>query len=276
MVIKDILSIATDELKEISDTPALDSRILLEKACNCDRLFLIKNRDKPLPSESIKVFNNFLKRRLSGEPVAYITGTKEFMGLNFKVDKNVLIPRPDTEILAEYAIANCRGKILDIGTGSGCIAISLAKYIDNSSVTAIDISQSALDIAADNAKENNVSIKFICMDVLKNELPGEFDAIVSNPPYIRTTDILTLEKNVQDFEPYGALSGGDNGLIFYNAITPKAYSALKPSGILAYEIGFDQADDVVNIMKPYFDNVIVLKDFGGNDRVVAGSKKALL
>ncbi|MDP4132609.1 MAG: peptide chain release factor N(5)-glutamine methyltransferase [Bacillota bacterium] len=273
MVIKETLANAIKSLKEISDTPSLDAKILLEKACSCDRLFLLKKRDDILPDESIAKFNNYIERRIKGEPVAYIVGSKEFMGLNFIVTSDVLIPRPDTETLAEYVISNLSGKILDIGTGSGCIAISCAKFIKGSEVTAIDKDAKALSIASKNADMHNVSIKFICLDILKNDIEEKYNVILSNPPYIKTETIDGLSESVKDYEPKAALDGGGDGLIFYRAITKKAAEALLPKGVLAFEIGYDQADEVSSIMEPYFDLITVLKDLSGNDRVVSGILK---
>lgn len=273
MVIKEALMLGTSLLSDVSDTPGLDSKILLEKACNCDRLFLLRNRDEEISEENFLIYKSFLERRKSNEPIAYITNEKEFMGLLFYVDKNVLIPRPDTEILAEYAISNCRGKILDIGTGSGALSVSIAKLGKDVSVSACDISEAALSIAEKNALSNGVSVNFFRCDILKDELNEKYDAIISNPPYIRSDVVLTLDRNVKDFEPSLALDGGDDGLIFYRTITKKAYDALNSGGILAYEIGFDQGKDVSDIMKPLFDDVKILKDFAGNDRVVTGIKK---
>lgn len=273
MVIKEALIFGTDELKSVSDTPGLDSKILLEKACNCDRLFLIRNRDDELPEESLSLYLDFIERRKQNEPVAYLINEKEFMGLTFHVDKNVLIPRPDTEILAEYALENCHGKILDIGTGSGALAVSIAKLGKDVSVSACDISEKALKVAEKNAASNEVSVNFFHCDILNDDLTGKYDAIVSNPPYIRSDVVLTLDKNVKDFEPHTALDGGDDGLIFYRVITEKAYNVLNTCGILAFEIGFDQGKEVSDIMKSLFDDIKILKDFAGNDRVVTGIKK---
>ncbi len=273
MVIKEALIFGTDALRDISDTPGLDSKILLEKACNCDRLFLIRNRDEEVPEESLDLYKSLLDRRKQNEPIAYITKEKEFMGLTFYVDKNVLIPRPDTEILAEFAIDNCHGKILDIGTGSGALSVSIAKFGKDVSVSACDISKDALAVAEKNAFSNEASVNFFHCDILNDELKEKYDAIISNPPYIRSDVVLTLDKNVKDFEPLTALDGGDDGLIFYRIITEKACGALNTGGILAYEIGFDQGKEVSDIMTPLFSDVKILKDLAGNDRVVTGIKK---
>ena len=273
MVIKDALMLGNAMLNDASDTPGLDSKILLEKACNCDRLFLIRNRDEEISDESLTQYKAFLERRKLKEPVAYIINEKEFMGLSFYVDKNVLIPRPDTEILVEYAISCCHGKVLDIGTGSGAIAVSLAKLGKGLSVSACDISESALSVAEKNALSNEASVNFFHCDILSDELKEKYDAIISNPPYIRSDVVLTLESNVKDYEPMTALDGGGDGLIFYRTITEKAYEALTPDGILAFEIGYDQGKEVSEIMEPCFNNIKVIKDLAGNDRVVTGTKK---
>ena len=273
MVIKEALMLGTSILADASNTPGLDSKILLEKACNCDRLFLLRNRDEALEDEAFSLYQSYLERRKSKEPVAYITNEKEFMGLSFYVDKNVLIPRPDTEVLAEFVISNCHGNILDIGTGSGALSVSIAKLGNDVSVSACDISEEALKIAERNALSNNVSVNFFKKDILNEELTEKYDTIISNPPYIRSDVVLTLDSNVKDFEPPLALDGGADGLIFYRVITKKAYGALNPGGILAYEIGFDQGAEVSEIMLPFFRDVKVIKDLAGNDRVVTGIKK---
>lgn len=275
MVIKEALIMGTSLLSEVSETPSLDSKILLEKACNCDRLFLLRNRDEEISTESLELYKTYLERRKAEEPIAYITNEKEFMGLPFYVDENVLIPRPDTEILVEYAIDNCHGSVLDIGTGSGAIAVSVAKYGKDVSVSACDISEKALVIAEKNAVANNAFVNFFHVDILNENLKEKYDTIISNPPYIRSDVIPTLGINVKDFEPLAALDGGDDGLIFYRTITKKAFTSLNPGGILIYEIGFDQAKDVSDILSPLFTDIRVLKDFSGNDRVVTGIKKEI-
>ena len=273
MVIKEALMLGTSLLTDVSDTPGLDSKILLEKACNSDRLFLLRNRDEKLDDETFSLYQSYLERRKLKEPIAYITNEKEFMGLSFYVDKNVLIPRPDTEVLAEFVIDNCHGKILDIGTGSGALSVSIAKYLKDSLVSACDISEGALDIAKKNASANEVSVTFFKKDILSEDLTEKYDAIVSNPPYIRSDVVLTLDENVKDFEPTLALDGGADGLIFYRVITKKAFDSLNDKGVLAFEIGYDQGNEVSEIMTPYFSEVTVIKDLAGNDRVVTGIKK---
>ncbi len=273
MVIKEALRFGTSFLKDVSDSASLDASLLLEKVLGCDKLFLIKNRDEVLSEENLDLFKTCLERRKNSEPMAYILEKKEFMGLTFSVKKGVLIPRPDTETLVEYAIENCKGSVLDIGTGSGAIAVSLAKFGKDLDVSAVDISDEALDIARCNAENNSVSIKFSRLDILKEEIPGKFDAIISNPPYIRTDVLETLDSDVKDFEPTLALDGGRDGLIFYRVITEKAISSLNENGLIIFEIGFDQAREVSEILEKDFKDIKVLYDLGQNPRVVTGRKK---
>ena len=213
MTIKEILIKYSNDLENISDTPRLDVEMLLKKALgDVDSMYIRMYLDKQLTEEQEKYFLEMIKERLNERPIAYIIGNREFMGLDFFVQEGVLIPRPDTETLVEEIINICNNRtglnILDIGTGSGAITISLAKYLDKSHVISADISDIALEIASKNAISNNVDerIDFIKSDVFSN-VPKEekFDLIVSNPPYIRKVDIDGLDRQVKDFEPYNAL-----------------------------------------------------------------------
>lgn len=281
MTIKEILIQYSKELENISDTPRLDVEMLLKKALgDVDSMYIRMYLDKQLTEEQEKYFLEMIKERLNERPIAYIIGNREFMGLDFFVQEGVLIPRPDTETLVEEIINICNNRtglnILDIGTGSGAITISLAKYLDKSHVISADISDIALEIASKNAISNNVDerIDFIKSDVFSN-VPKEekFDLIVSNPPYIRKSDIDGLDRQVKDFEPYNALEGGEDGLDFYRQITKESIDYLKQGGILAYEVGHDQAEDVSEIMKSYgYTKIYKKKDIQGIDRVVIGFK----
>ena len=242
MTIKEILIQYSKELENISDTPRLDVEMLLKKALgDVDSMYIRMYLDKQLTEEQEKYFLEMIKERLNERPIAYIIGNREFMGLDFFVQEGVLIPRPDTETLVEEIINICNNRtglnILDIGTGSGAITISLAKYLDKSHVISADISDIALEIASKNAISNNVDerIDFIKSDVFSN-VPKEekFDLIVSNPPYIRKADIDGLDRQVKDFEPYNALEGGEDGLDFYRKITKESKAFLKNKGILAF------------------------------------------
>jgi release factor glutamine methyltransferase len=231
--------------------------------------------------DEFNIFNNLIEDRLNGRPIAYIVGNREFMGLDFYVQEGVLIPRPDTEALVEEIIELCKDKkdlsLLDIGTGSGAITVSLAKYLNNADVKSFDISEIALEIGKKNAINNNVEdkIEFIKSDLFSaiKDTDIQFDVIVSNPPYIPKKDIETLHTQVKDYEPYNALEGGEDGLDFYRDITEQSVNYLKQNGILAYEVGHDQAQDVAEIMKNNgYTKIYTKKDLQGIDRVVIGYK----
>lgn len=213
-----------------------------------------------------------IKRVLNGEPLQYVIGKWEFMGRQFIVTPDVLIPRPDTEILCEYAVDYIKGintsvNVLDLCTGSGCIGISIACNVKNSNVSCADVSDSALEIAKKNADLNNVTVNFILSDMFSN--CGVYDVIVSNPPYIPTKTIEELASTVKDYEPHIALDGGDDGLDFYRTIAKDAKNHLICGGKLFIEIGYDQRESVSRIFKENgYLNIEVVRDYGGNDRVI--------
>lgn len=280
MTIKDIIIKYSEEFKDISDTPRLDTELLLQKVLgDVDRLYIHLNLNKELTEEQKIKFIGFAEERINGRPIAYIVEKREFMGLDFFVKEGVLIPRPDTETLVEEIIEICKDRknvsILDIGTGSGAITVSLAKYIENSNVTSFDISEIALEIGKKNAIINEVDkkIEYIKSDLFTelNDSDIKFDIIVSNPPYIKKQDIETLHTQVKDYEPYNALEGGEDGLDFYRKITEQGKKYLNECGILAYEVGHNQAEDVINIMKSNgYKQIYTKKDIQGIDRVVIG------
>jgi len=241
----------------------------------------ISTRDKRLLENAFPNKNeleNAVTRVINGEPLQYVLGKWEFMSLDFIVSPSVLIPRSDTETLAEAALnllPQNGGKVLDICTGSGCILISLLHYSKQSSGIGIDINTSALNTASENAILNNVQEKatFIHCDALQPLLfdADSFDIIVSNPPYIRTEILTSLDPSVINYEPHLALDGGLDGLTFYKAIAKNAKNLLKPGGTLLFEIGFDQRDAVLNIMQNCgYSSINCKKDLTGNDRVVTG------
>lgn len=282
MTIREILIKYMEKLSSISDTPKLDTEILLQKALgDVDRLYIQLNLDKKLSDEELKCFNEMINDRLNGRPIAYIVKNREFMALDFYVEEGVLIPRPDTEPLVEEVIELSKGMkdvtIVDIGTGSGAISVSLAKYIKNSYVYSLDISDKALSIGKKNAVNNEADdkIEFIKSDVFTGikDRNLKLDIIVSNPPYIKKEDIKTLHTQVKDYEPYIALEGGEDGLDFYRTITEESLKYLKSNGILAFEVGHDQANDVCTIMKNHgYKKIYTKKDLQGIDRVVIGFK----
>lgn len=282
MTIRDIIIKYEEKLKSISETPRLDVELILQKVLgDVDRIYIHLNLNKNLNNDQYKEFMRLIKDRINSRPVAYIIGKREFMGLDFFVKEGVLIPRPDTETLVEEIIAICKMKenvnILDIGTGSGAITISLAKYIQNSKVTSLDISDIPLEVGRINAVKNGVDdkVQFIKSDLFSaiTNKDIKFDIIVSNPPYIPKKDIDTLHNQVKNYEPYNALEGGEDGLDFYRDITKQSIRYLNSNGILAYEVGHDQSEDVKLIMKRNgYTNIYTKKDIQGIDRVVIGYK----
>lgn len=255
-----------------------EARLLLAFAMKISGSELIKYTE--CTKEQYKLYMELINRRCKKEPYNYVVGYKEFMKLNFEVDSNVLIPRDDTEILVEEIIkiakekfaTNNKIRILDMCTGSGCIAISLDKYIENAEVFAVDVSDGALNLARKNAKLNASNVKFIKSNLFKNlDKKEKFDIIVSNPPYIKRDVIEELQEEVKK-EPVLALDGGESGLDFYENISKMATEYLNEGGILAYEIGFDQAEEVSKLMEfNRFKNIRVVKDLEQNNRVVIGN-----
>lgn len=270
---------ASDILRD-KGTPQLDAEVILSNLLEKDRIFLYLNRDMPLDGVVVDEFFKRIERRKKGEPVQYITGRQEFMSLDFKVKPGVLIPRGDTEVLVEEVLKAIEGFekpiVVDVGCGSGAISVSIAKYKEDALVYALDIMDTPLEVTEENAKFNGVSdrVKVLKSDKLAGfdtTLHGKVDVIVSNPPYIRENTIQTLMEEVKSFEPLEALSGGEDGLYFYREITRDAPKLLKAGGLLAYEIGHDQREEVMEILKINgFGNVTCIKDLAGKDRVVMG------
>lgn len=247
----------------------------MQYVLNKSRQYVIVNDREELDNIKEKQYLEEIKILKKGVPIEHITHQKEFMKLSFFVDKNVLIPRQDTEILVEEVIniakKNNAKKILDLCTGSGAIAVSLAKYLPQAEITAIDISNEALKIAKKNAISNNVEnqITFISSDMFTNLNEEKFDIIVSNPPYIKTNVIKNLDIQVQN-EPYIALDGGKDGLDFYKKIINESYQYLKYNGYLCLEIGFDQKIDVIELIEntESFTGTYSKKDLFDNDRII--------
>lgn len=281
MDIKQALDYGVKELKVNKiDEPILKIRLLLSYILEMKKEYLIINSTQELKDEEIEQLKKGVKRLLNNEPIQYIIGSQEFMGLKFLVNGNTLIPRCDTEILVEEAINIIKKekytKILDLCTGSGAIGISIAKKIENCKVLLTDISYDALKIAEKNCKLNKVieKIKVLQSDLFKNlEKSNKFHIIVSNPPYIKTKVINTLDKQVQK-EPLIALDGGEDGLNVYRKIITNAYKYLNDNGYLCLEIGYDQKEEVISLIKKTnkYDNIYSRKDLSGNDRVVICQK----
>ena len=266
------------------EEPNIKIKLLMQNILKKTRQYIIANDTQELSKEQEIKYLEGIQKLKNNMPIEYITNQKEFMKKLFYVDKNVLIPRQDTEILVEevikiaetkttsnQTIINNNLQILDMCTGSGAIAVSLASYIDKSEIDAVDISQKALEITEKNAKENKVEkkIKEIESNLYKNIGEKKYDIIVSNPPYIKHEVIKKLDKQVQKV-PLIALDGGDDGLEFYRKIIKQSPKYLKKDGYLCLEIGYDQKDEVINLLNTEnkYKNIYSKKDLYGNDRIV--------
>lgn len=277
MQVKRVLEEAVKILKDNNiDEAIIKAKIVLCMVLKIEKEYIIINDSKEMAKEDEEKYFQYINKLKNGIPLQYITNNQEFMKLNFFVDENVLIPRADTEILVEEVISlanDDKNKILDVCTGSGAIAVSLAKYIKNSNVMALDISKEALKIAEKNAFNNNVNIKLIESDLFNNLEENDFDIIVSNPPYIRENVINELSIEVKH-EPKIALDGGKDGLDFYRKLSSESYKYLKEDGYLCLEIGYDQKNEVIEILKneKKYKNIYSKKDLFGNDRIIIAQK----
>lgn len=252
--------------------------LILKEVSNLSFSDIIACKFKDLSDNEKQNIISIVKRLLNNEPIQYILGKTEFYGLEFKVSPAVLIPRPETEELIEWILLETKKinpHILDIGTGSGCIAIALAKKMQYATVDAWDISESALEIARQNAITNNVSVEFSNVDVLKSlSVRKYFDIIVSNPPYIKESEKEKMEKNVLDYEPHEALFVANNdALIFYNRITDIAKENLNENGVLYFEINRANGEEIVQMLKRKgLMNIELKKDISGNNRMIRAMK----
>lgn len=274
MTIREALNKGTFMLKNNNiETPKLKARLLLQFTLNKTREYLIIYDNESISQNKEVLYFKYIDKLIQGIPLQYITNTQEFMKMSFFVNDNVLIPQPDTEILVEETIKIAKNikkpTILDLCTGSGAIAVSLKKYLQDSIVYASDISPKALEVAKRNAKNNNVEVNFFESDLFENLPNIKFDIIVSNPPYIKKDVIKTLDKEVQN-EPRLALDGGIDGLDFYRKIINDGYHYLKYNSYLCLEIGYDQKEEVMEIIKNErkYINTYCLKDLYDNNRVI--------
>ncbi|NDP28207.1 MAG: peptide chain release factor N(5)-glutamine methyltransferase [Flavobacterium sp.] len=294
MKIKDYRAQFIQELSTIYDAGEAESffYLILEEKHQLKRVDLALNPDLTLLNEEIEVWNSILEQLKKEIPIQYLLGKTNFYGLDFEVNPEVLIPRPETEELVEWIIqstkyeaGNKKLKIVDIGTGSGCIAIALAKNIPNAQVFAIDVSETALATAQKNAQRNQVEVNFIKTDILKITnleklptshfpLPTSFDIIVSNPPYVKELEKQAIKKNVLDHEPHLALFVADeDALIFYKKIAELAKENLSPNGQLFFEINQYLGKEMISLLEEMnFKNVELKKDIYGNDRMVRGTR----
>jgi release factor glutamine methyltransferase len=261
------------------ENPRLEAELLLAYALGLDRMRVIVEGERPLAAEELTRYRDMIQRRRKGEPVAYIRGQKEFYGRVFRLDRRVLVPRPDTEILVEVALARTRerslsARVLDLCTGSGCVAITLAAERPTIKVDAVDVSPDAIAVARENAVRLGTvfPIRWLVGDLFAPlEAAARYDLITANPPYIPEAEIATLAPDIRLFEPRAALSGGEDGLEVIRRIVAGAPARLLPSGVLALEVGSEQADAVARLfVEAGLQKVERAKDYGGHERVVSG------
>ncbi len=260
---------------------SLEARLIVAKACGKTMEKLLQDLQLYTASGMEAKVRERTERRLAGEPVAYLTNSWEFYGLSMEITPDVLIPRMDTELLVDTAKSLLTGRkmdarILDLCCGSGCIGIALAHELPASHVLMVDISERALEVSRQNIRLNRVNRAATLRSDALEKPPmsiGQFDLIVSNPPYVRSFDILTLDSSVRDYEPLGALDGGEDGLMFYRAIIHNWISVLRPGGLLMFEVGEDQAASVRALMREgQLQDVFSVQDTAGIDRVVVGRR----
>ena len=282
MIIKEVLKSSIEEINKLNiEDASMKVKMLLSDILGKEKEYLLIHDNEELSQDVLDNFYAKLNRLKDEEPIQYILNKQEFMGFEFYVDENVLIPQPDTEILVEEVVDISKKinnnsnelRVLDMCTGSGVIAISLSKLIENASVSASDISDGALNVAKENAIKNSVNIEFYKSDLFNDISKNvKFDIIVSNPPYIQTEVIKGLSKEVQS-EPFIALDGGEDGLVFYREIIKNAKDYIVEDGYLALEIGYDQKESVTNLLRENgYKNIYSKTDLSGNDRVVVGQK----
>ena len=263
-----------------SDEAKLEAQVLLQQVLNVSHAWLISHANDVLEAHQLEAFHVLVQRRLNGEPIAYILGQREFYGLNLTVTSDTLIPRPDTETLVEAALAkltNNQATVLDLGTGTGAIALAVAKHRPMTHVTAVDFSTTALKVAAQNAKQLNITnITFVESHWFDALAPTPFDIIVSNPPYIEHHDAHLSQGDLR-FEPLTALASGADGLDDIRKIINDCLVYLKPQGWLMLEHGYNQAEAVADLMANVgLSNIETIQDLGGNDRVTLGKNPLIV
>lgn len=256
----------------------IDATLLMEHVLDVERVYILIHGDEVIAEQAYEMYFDMINLRSKGKPLQYIVGHVEFMGLAFRVNEHVLIPRQDTEILVEEAIKciqqNHITHILEIGTGSGCIPISICQQCPNIKVTTVDISEEAMQVAKENARRHGVDdrIEFIHSDILQNvDKTKRYELIISNPPYIKKEDIAGLMPEVKEHEPIGALDGGVDGLEFYRRISSDIIDVVSDKSYIFYEVGYNQSIEVKEILEERgYTHVEIIKDLAGINRVVTG------
>lgn len=276
MTLREAYEYGQEQLKKVDiEDATVDAWYLLEYVTGITRAMYFLDMNKMLSAEEERQYCEYVATREKHVPLQHITGVQEFMGLEFCVNEHVLVPRQDTEVLVENVLQMLRPgmHVLDMCTGSGCILISLLKLCSFADVSGVgaDVSEEALKVARKNAENLGVDVTFLHSDLF-SKVEGQYDVIVSNPPYIRTSVIEGLKEEVKSHDPFIALDGKEDGLYFYRRIVAESSKYLKKGGKLYFEIGHDQGDDVSGLMKDAgFSNVTVKKDLAGLDRVVFGA-----
>ncbi|HID57328.1 TPA: peptide chain release factor N(5)-glutamine methyltransferase [Candidatus Poribacteria bacterium] len=260
------------------DTARLDAELLLAHAMECSRLDLYLNFDAPVSREHLDIYRDLIVKRAQRMPVAYLIGVKEFMGIPLKVDRRALIPRPETELLVEEIVRRLKdrkpGEILDVGTGCGAIAISLAKLLPGWRVVAIDVSEGAIELARQNAETIGVNVELRVGDMFEPVGGMRFDCIVSNPPYIPSNQIPNLQPEI-GYEPREALDGGPDGLEVIRRLISTSKYHIRPGGSIGIEVGFDQAEQVAELMEEAgYIGVEIIRDYSGIERVLIAKAPA--
>ena len=272
---KEIYENGIDKLERVGIQDAkLDARLLLEYVCKTDHSTLFAHPDREISDQEEKTYTDLISQRKQRIPLAYILGNWDFMGLTFKVNENVLIPEQDSELLVEEALRYCEDgmRVLDLCTGSGCIALSILRFTNDTKAVCTDISEKALSVARKNAEGLGLDSRadFIQTDLFPEKSSTKYDLIVSNPPYIASSVIKTLAPEVKYYEPRLALDGDEDGLAFYRRIVSSVPDYLFSNGYLIMEIGYDQKEAVVSLLEQdtRYHDIEVIKDYSGNDRVV--------
>ncbi len=275
-----VLAWATDDFrKRDNPSPRLDAELLLGSVLGIDRVRLVIESARRLGDSELALYRSLIQRRRTGEPVAYILGRREFYGISFAIDRRALVPRPDTETLVEVALERTRsrsmyGRALDLCTGSGCVAVALARSRPTWRFTASDISTEAAELAWENARRSGAafSLRVVTGDLYAPFAGERFELVTANPPYIPSAELAALAPDIRDFEPRSALDGGSDGLDVVRAVVAGAAAHLEPGGVLAVEVGHDQAPRVRELFEQAgFRDVAVRRDYGGRERVVSGS-----
>jgi release factor glutamine methyltransferase len=290
MTILEALSKATEVLRENEiSNPRSTTEIFLSSILSLKRVELYLNKDRILTQPENEKLNSYFQQRISGKPIQYITGEVGFFGLDFKIDPRAMIPRPETEVLVSEIVEQFKKtkkefdplKVVDIGTGSGVIAITLASELKNSLIYATDISKDALELAKENAGRNNVEqrIEFVYGDLFEpleeKNVENSIDCIVSNPPYVKDSELGKLDKEIRDYEPKVALLSGEDGIDFHKKITEGAVTYLKSGGLLAFEVALGDAERLTEFIASNnsYESIKIVKDLAGIKRVVLASKK---